>query len=323
MKIARKAELLGMAQKKFEAEESDKAGDLGEELAHQCLQKILRQLGGKAKILPSLRVPKLTGQGKYEIDLVLVSEGGILVVEVKHWSGSLAKENAGWTQTRGQSKKILQDPVKLNQEKSATLRQWLAQRGLAVPNTAMHSVVVLTHPQAALCPKLKRDTSILTLATLPDIARALCALPKSRFWQKRAERPFDFRAVAEALAALPTWDQIQLHGGKKYFGDMESIVLRNVPLEATRRANILSAKVVMVRKVFPGILFKPKLRVKDWAGKKKTYPLDLEAKVIFRLAGQGVIEEIPWVHVETLQLGWKDQSFYNAGTDVSRLKKSR
>ncbi|MGE0174973.1 MAG: nuclease-related domain-containing protein [Oligoflexales bacterium] len=304
--FAEKLAWINKAQKKFLAEESDQAGELGERLAYECLQGVLKDCGRGARLFNSVRVPKPNGSGKYEIDIILVSRAAVLVIEVKHWGGALEKHADGWTQTRGQGKKTFQDPIGLNQEKTNALGRWLEQRDNLVSSSAIHSMVVLTNPQVELGARLQKETSVLPLSTLADVARFKCALPKRKFFQKKRKEVFDFNAVIASLELLPTWDRVRFHGGKLCYGDLDRIVLSHLQPSTLVRKSVQSAKVVMSRRVFPGIFLKPKLRIKDWAGKKKSYPLDPDAKMIFQLAGQAQKEEIPFVHVEALDLGWKD-----------------
>ena len=90
--LAQKLKWLRKSQIRFPMIASDHAGNLGEQLALAQLQGIRKKLNGKARIFPSLRVPKASGSGKFEIDLLLVSEVGILAIEVKHWGGRLSRQ---------------------------------------------------------------------------------------------------------------------------------------------------------------------------------------------------------------------------------------
>jgi hypothetical protein len=56
---------------------------------------------------------------------------------------------------------------------------------------------------------------------------------------------------------------------------------------------------------------KARLRITDWSGKRTSHPLHPESKLVFRPAGQNGKQEILWMHVESLRLGWKDHSYYD------------
>lgn len=309
--LAEKIRWLRKAQIRFPMIPSDQAGSHGEELALAELESVLKQLNGKAEIYQSLRVPKAQGSGKFEIDLLLVSEVGILAIEVKHWGGRLSRQKGKWLQERGQEQKVLVDPVPLNAEKVASLRQWLRRRQKDVPAAAMHSLVLLTNTQVTLDKSLKACDELVELSHLKAAALLKCGQAKRFFWQKKPQRDFHFQSLIAALDELPTWDRIELHGGRVVFGDLEYMSVPGAKASALQRKYIRKARAVIWRTMFPGLLFKAKLRVTDWSGKRTDYPLHPEAKLVFRPAGQNEKEEIAWLHVESLQLGWKDQSYYD------------
>ena len=96
---------LRKAQTKFVEVESDQAGSLGERLAFEQLEGTRKSLNCKSKCYRSLRVSRQGAAGKFEIDLVMASKVGVLVVEVKHWGGNIMQEKGGWIQVRGQDVK--------------------------------------------------------------------------------------------------------------------------------------------------------------------------------------------------------------------------
>jgi hypothetical protein len=309
--LAEKMKWLRKAQIRFPMIASDQAGSLGEQLAVKELDGVLKKLNGKAEVYQSLRVPKAQGSGKYEIDLLLVSEVGLLAIEVKHWGGRLSQQKGKWLQERGQEQKVLVDPVPLNAEKVASLRQWLKRRNLDVPAAAMHSLVLLTNAQVNLDKGLKACDAVVELNNLMAAALLKCGQVRRYFWQKKPARVFHFHDLVSALDELPTWDRIELHGGRVVFGDLEYMSVPDVKPSALQRKYIRKARAVIWRKIFPGLFLKAKLCVTDWAGKRTVYPLHPEAKLVFRPAGQNEKEEIAWLHVESLQLGWKDHSYYD------------
>lgn len=302
---------LRRSQKKFLPADSDRAGTQGEQIAYHQLHGILKELGGKPRIFQSLRVPKPKDSGKFEIDLLLVSETAVLVIEVKHWSGHLTRERDGWVQERGSAKKAVQDPLRLNQEKLLALHQWLLQRNVAIPLKCFHSYVLFTHPQVTFSPDLRSAPEVVSVSMLLALAIKKCSSPGRLFWQQRSRTDFHFYSLIEALDQLPTWDRIQLHGGRVMRGDLESIVLPEVDPLALQRKQLKSAWVRMSRRLFPGIFLRAKVQLRDWSGKSSSYPLHPEARLMFRAAGQSDQKEILWLHIESLQLGWKDSSSYD------------
>ncbi|WP_176736606.1 nuclease-related domain-containing protein [Oligoflexus tunisiensis] len=309
--LAQKLKWIRLAQTQFQMIASDQAGSLGEQLAMGQLKRVMKKLGGRARVFPSLRVPKHRGNGKFEIDLLLVSERGLLAIEVKHWGGRLSRQKGKWLQERGPEKKTLTDPVPLNAEKVASLQRWLIARKIVLPPQSIHSVVLLTNPQVNVSPELKECVELVDTAAFEAFALARCGQARRGFWQKKPEAPFDFAALVRELEQLPTWDRLVLHGGQVVPGDLEYMAVPEVKASALQRKYLCHARVRICRRVFPGIFLKARLQVTDWSGQRRVYPLHPEAKLVFRPAGQNERTEVAWLHVESLQLGWKDQSYYN------------
>lgn len=309
--LAQKMKWLRKAQTKFPMIASDQAGNRGEQLALAELKTVLKKLNGKATVFQSLRVPKAQGSGKYEIDLLLVSEVGILAIEVKHWGGRLSRQRGKWLQERGQEQKVLVDPVPLNADKVESLRHWLGRRKIKIPPMSMHSIVLLTNTQVTLGTDLKACDEVVELTNLTATALLKCGQTKRWFWQKKPDRAFEFPDVMKALEELPTWDRLELHGGQVMLGDLEYMAVPEVKASALQRKYIREARALIYRRLLPGLFLKARLHVTDWSGKRKVYPLHPDAKLVFRPAGQNGKEEISWLHVESLQLGWKDHSYYD------------
>lgn len=80
--------------------------------------------------------------GTTQIDHVLVTKKGILVIETKHWSGSIygKAEDATWTQVLSSGKNIYQNPIRQN------YKHWLAICSLLdfLPQYCIQEIVVFT-----------------------------------------------------------------------------------------------------------------------------------------------------------------------------------
>jgi len=308
--FAEKLDWLKTSQTKFTAAETDQAGALGEELAFEQLENTLKALHCKAQIFRSLRVPKGKGNGKYEIDLLLVSQAGVLVIEVKHWGGKIAVEKGGWIQIRGQEVKSLPDPVKLNQEKLLALRQWLRKHQIEVPDACIQSIVFFTNPKISINRDLKKKPGIVTSENLLQTVLDTCSQPKRSLWQRRPTAQFSYSTLIARLEQLPTWDRVQLYGGRVVHGDLDYIVLPSIKGSVVSRKNVRFANILMSRRAFPGLFLPSKVLVKNWDGRMTFLPLLPGAKLVFRAAGQLERQEIALQNVESLQLGWKDDSYY-------------
>ncbi len=306
-----KLQILRKAQERYLPEAADQAGKLGEQLSLKALQGISSALHGKTKIYQSLRVPKLGAQGKFEIDLLLVSETAVLALEVKHWGGRLSRLKGHWQQIRGNDSKPLADPVALNEQKLKALAAWLAQRGMALPTSSLHAAVVISNTQTSLDASIQKISQVLKIDDLPAYSLLTCGSPKHSWWQKKPVRPFSFKKLIDELDQLPTWDRLSLHGGKTSQGDFEILAIRSTQNELLDRKRIKSARILVSRRLIPGLFLSPKLRITDWNGRTKTYRIKPQSRLLVNLAGQNRKEEISLLNVTAFELGWKDHSYYD------------
>jgi|GEM_PF-5448740 hypothetical protein len=302
--------LIKRSQELFLPDSRDQAGTLGEKLALAEVERVIDNLSGMARVYRSIRIPKSQHLGKFEIDLLVVTEEAVLVLEVKHWSGRLRCKRGQWEQERNGERKPLQDPLILNQEKRQAIDQWLATRGIKVPSQLWFAGLVLTHPHVRLETDLSNHPHVWLLSQVRSEIMKLCAPPKRVWWHLRSKGSVPVQDLVEALDLLPTWDRLRLHGGRVVRGDLEAFVIRIKPTGHILRAAVASAHILMPRSRFLGLFFAPSILIKDWDGRTRLDRVDAESFLRLRLAGTKDILEVPLLHVRSLTLGWKDESYY-------------
>jgi len=114
------------------------AGNNGEFLTFQVLESIPVY----KKILANVYIPKKNG-GTSEIDILMITENGILVFESKNFSGWIFgdENSAMWTQSlKGGFKSRFYNPIKQNNSHVSALFDYLGD----VPNEALKSYVVFS-----------------------------------------------------------------------------------------------------------------------------------------------------------------------------------
>jgi hypothetical protein len=179
--------LIKRSQELFLPDSRDQAGTLGEKLALAEVERVIDNLSGMARVYRSIRIPKSQHLGKFEIDLLVVTEEAVLVLEVKHWSGRLRCKRGQWEQERNGERKPLQDPLILNQEKRQAIDQWLATRGIKVPSQLWFAGLVLTHPHVRLETDLSNHPHVWLLSQVRSEIMKLCAPPKRVWWHLRSK----------------------------------------------------------------------------------------------------------------------------------------
>jgi hypothetical protein len=306
-----KREWMQTSREVFPVDEIEQAGAQGEKMVFDCANGVLPRLGCRGKIYQALRVPKSQTLGKFEIDVLIVSERGILSIEVKHWSGLLAAHSGSWQQERGSDRRVLPDPVRLQHEKKEALVTWLHRQGIKVAKEHIQALVVLSHPAVRLHASLQKLREVITLDQLPAHMQQCLTAPRRFFWQKKIPVSFVYKELIEQLGRLPTWDRIELNGGRTYAGDIETLGVYDLKQRALSRKSLQSARLIIARNHWLGLLFHPRLRILDWQNKVSYWAIDPYSKLTMSLAGKNKKIELMLLNVRTLKLGWKDQSYYD------------
>jgi Nuclease-related domain len=188
------------------------------------------------------RDPANPAAGRYEIDLLVVTPRRIVVVEVKHWSGTLRLDGDRWMyQRRSGEEQTFDNLVLHNANKVHALQRYLAFEGVPLPASRFGQLVVFTHPRIDLDPRLATDPRVVTLYDLRTSGSRLGrgVLGFELIMAKLIERcakgstaevltdglydmltPGTTAAVADAARRLRTWDVVRLHGGRELIGNL-------------------------------------------------------------------------------------------------------
>lgn len=184
------------------------------------LQGPLRQV----QIWHDIRIPRPDDSGRYEIDFLLASPYGILVLEVKNFGGSLSVEagSGRWLQTTStQQRKVHEDPLALTAKKLEALRRYLESQGLSCRPQSLQLRVVQANPRLVMSRELASKSQICRLEDLADSYYTLLPTKAGLLGIGRSPKAFPrMGALVKALNALPSWDEIELHGGKILRGDL-------------------------------------------------------------------------------------------------------
>ena len=289
----------------------ESAGLEGEQIvANQC-RKALKKLGIRFKVLQSIRVPREGERGKYEIDLVIITAYGLIVIEVKHWGGVLTARDQNWLQERLDSSKTLKNPLPHLLKKKNSLIQWLkTKNAVSVSAQDIHHLVVLSNPRVRYCNNIRQAPDICTPEQLESKLKLLLGPIRSKFWQPKPSPKLPFKAVVEFLYTLPTWDLIRLNGGRVVWGDITDMQISSSATNKVQRKYIKSLKIKAYRN-YLDILFPPKAKIFFRHDRAAKYAISCDDYVIIKLAGQSQSEKIPLLHLTSIELGWEDLSYYH------------
>ncbi|MCF7708072.1 MAG: protein kinase [Verrucomicrobia bacterium] len=137
---------------------------------YQHEERALKELGTRIKdnrlgiVLTNFEIHDPQSNRYFETDAVVVSEFGIYVLELKHWSGLIEVKPNSWIQNHSFYKP---DPHKVNNRKAKLLKGLFERKFPHFPSVWFESAVVLTNPNA----DVEGATTPQTKAHNPTFAR--------------------------------------------------------------------------------------------------------------------------------------------------------
>lgn len=309
-----KKSLIKAATEKFIENNAIAAGREAERQVGEYLGLTLNGPLKWASVWHDIRVPRSDGPGKYEIDYLILTPFGAIVLEVKNFGGrvEIDKTSGRWIQTTStMNKKIHECPLALTEKKCAALSDFLKRNGLDCDIDHIHIRLVLTNPHVVLSPELRKDERICWIDQLKESYDKL--LPRKRGYFSLGRSPKvlrPFKEIKRQLSRLPTWDEIEMHGGKILRGD----ILKNVKTDVPSRQETAECSLMVPRHRFWGRLH-PCL----YFYKKRSFSIIRfrcrsskvqNATIQIQLAGEQTIKEINVYNIGRIRYGWADDSYY-------------
>lgn len=138
----------------------------------RAIKEIESQVQKVGKCLNNLLIYDDKSNNYFEIDLLLVTNFGIYVIELKHWSGHISIKPHNWVVN---DISYRADPHKINSFKSKIVKGIYQHRFKTYPNIWVESVVALTNPEVtvegAASPSvaIEQKLSNLTFSTIKDL----------------------------------------------------------------------------------------------------------------------------------------------------------
>jgi hypothetical protein len=246
---------------KEHADGIDTAGRRGEEFLRNLMVNH-RNFGGTKNCLclPNKRIPKLDGQGKREIDLILVTQKKIHIYEVKNWSGRIEGriDDPKWIHhpSYGGEPREVDNLIIDNESKANLIISFLNYYGYDVSQEQIeHKTIFVDNirpngdVRLHLPNDIKNNKFVITSEKLNhylDIEQA-GNVDRYDFWQNMILKFIEFvitrtlgeeygdrfidgisgrvgkeryKKLLEDLKLLPTWDQLMMYGTKIYSGDI-------------------------------------------------------------------------------------------------------
>lgn len=311
----KRKQLIERAREEFLESDAVAAGRLAEAQVARLIEQSFKKLKIRGHVWHDIRVPRLDSYGKYEIDFLVLSAYGALVIEVKNFGGSLEVDPSSgrWIQTtRSAQKKIHECPLDLTAKKKAALLAFLAYRGTELEAESFQVRVVLANPQVGLSTRMSRDERIRNLSSIVSCLQLLA--PRKRGFLGFGRTPVVLSRLAvlvQEIDRLPTWDEIELHGGKILRGDIHREGRGQTPSRGeTREVRLCVPRHRFWGWLHPSFYFY-QIREKRWLAWRWQRIRSNEESIRIKLAGDQSVTEIEFYHIKKIRYGWRDESYYS------------
>jgi hypothetical protein len=281
----------------------------------------------KSCILHSKRVPYHSNnkRGRYEIDLVVLTQKQISAIEIKNWSGSVTSDGENWIQTRRDGSKIVHsDPIKKNKRKLDILCDYLEMKGCTIPKLRV-SRVIQWNSKLSIDSQLSNNSDLILHSQLE---RFLNAQKGSSFGerilhsvltycmdQENSKVALDgfFGAISEdeysncvaQIGDLHNFDKIELFGGRIISGDLLKLNLKDKTFDLKQLIKGQKVEILCIRTklilFFLAVFGKGSLFTLTKPYEKiKVRPTDT---ILFHCAGEPHPQEFNLANIKSFQRG--------------------
>ena len=262
------------------------------ESAEFRLGQYLRAAGKKRgwTIYESLRVPQKEGQHRGEIDFVLLHGSDVFAVEQKHWAGALEiGEEGEFIQHRPNGTTQVHGDIKTKHErKTADLEHFLLQHHHA-HDFGIHSWFVFTHPRFEYNATVDLGIDIINQKEIVERLEQSVNKPRNEH-------------IASSLDTLGTWDEIEVHGGRTYKGDVLDLGLSVLLSDARALTHPLTLIEVSHKRSLLSLLTStPSVAVLPASGNLRER-LERHQNIRFHVVGDASPIDIPWAKVTRVHL---------------------
>ncbi|XP_062119848.1 uncharacterized protein LOC133834294 [Humulus lupulus] len=201
--------------------------------------------GGKAYV--GLRIPDADTGTRQNIDLVLLTKGGAVVVSVKNLVGFvLINADGSWSCETKNKTEHLPNPVEETRKQASILESYLEQRGVALPEGYLSCKVILPNPKCCTIQPGSFPPEVITYdqwtQQKPETKPMFSGWLKGAFGGGKKEMQESIQQNLNfILSTAPIWDRVELKGNKYVLGEFLEFKGKPEDLHALR--NIKRSKV--------------------------------------------------------------------------------
>ncbi|KAF4380305.1 uncharacterized protein LOC133037767 isoform X1 [Cannabis sativa] len=200
--------------------------------------------GGKAYV--GLRIPDADTGTRQNIDLVLLTKGGAVVVSVKNLAGFvLINADGSWSCETKNKTEHLPNPVEETRKQASILEAYLEQRGISLPEGYLSCKVILPNPKCCTIQAGSFPPEVITYdqwtQQKPETKTMFSGWLKGAFGGGKKEMQESIQQNLHfTLNTAPIWDRVELKG-KYVLGEFLEFKGKQEDLHALR--NIKRSKV--------------------------------------------------------------------------------
>ena len=281
------------------------SGRFGEEQVLQACQGWIKKRSSSSRnakksirLFEQLRIPDTNKGRKSEIDAALLCGSTIMLIEVKNWGGTVESNDSGnFRQTPASGAKAINhpNPIKQLENKKHNLIQYLKKKG--APKIKVMTALVFVSENLEIYLTKKERNYCFFIPELLD------------FLDQRMHIEQIEPEVINCLEHLPTWDTVELYGGKILTGDIVGnrvLFAKGQKLDRRHHRNI---EFFPVRK-FWQILRIPHVKIKLFDRYfRKRLSCDMDQSLTLLQAGNSETTSIPLHDIHKIGLGWRNDEY--------------
>jgi hypothetical protein len=278
-------------------------------------------------IFHSKRVPYQleNRRGRYEIDLIVLTQKQICAIEIKNWSGSVRRDGNHWVQTKKNGTEVVHDdPIEKNRKKLDVLCDYLEKRKCPLPNARVSKVIqwnsnINVHPNIGNNPDLIRHFQLEKFLKSQKGSsfgeRLLHSVLSLCLDQEKSKVALDgfFSAIPEEdylycsnlIDDLHNFDQIEMFGGRVISGDLLKLNLseKSIPLNQLSKGQKVEVLCVRAKLLLFFIAFlgnRSLFRLGSPFEEVTAHPWD---NILFHAAGDPKPKQIQLAQIKSFQRG--------------------
>lgn len=306
----------------------DSESNRASRLAELNVAKLFEGLPG-VEVYQSLRIPDPGNRGRREIDLVLLTKRDLFVLEVKNWSGPLHLHHDGsWVQIRSDGSAVVHSNLLEDlRDRADLLESYIERRGVTLPAGLLQQKLFLMNRGCRPEQAITMQPEVLSADQWEHFYRGL--YKKDSKWRKtplrseKAERTLsepERKQLHYILSTAPTWDRLELEGGKIVVGEFQGFKGRSSDVEVlsfAKRSNVSHMVMTHQQSWLDNLFGSPKILIlvtpRDYrdgnSSKKKFQDPALQSKVrsdteiVFQIAGTSRLQQFFLGEVLSLSLG--------------------